>query len=441
MDELPDTLTGLQHALAHGTWSVASALDTQRQRLVQSGPQWQCIVKPLEPRSDEAGVGRGPLSGIALAHKDIFDLPGWRPGLGRDAGVPVPGLRPASAVASLTARGAANLATLTMAEYACGATAANPNFPRCVNPLQSAAVVGGSSSGSAVAVSAGLVYGSLGTDTAGSVRIPAATCGVLGLKTTHGLIACDGVFPLAPSLDSVGILTRSSADAWQLLQAVAPMAECDAVPQHGLRVRAWIPARGVDPLVAAALEALLPELNVVQRVDAWAGFANLTRLAEVVLHTEAAQTHAAALRDGTASSAVRDIALPGVVLPPSWHAAALGARVRHVQTFVRESLADCDLFLLPALAYPVPDWATVLPAEAGFDARQLSGLHRFMGWVNYLGLPSVVVPFASDARGMPISVQAVARPFGERSLLGFADALQLRRFSGRAFTRHFSPGG
>ncbi|MEO7940079.1 MAG: amidase [Burkholderiaceae bacterium] len=440
MNELPDTLTGLQHAFAHGGWSIESALDTQCQRLAQSGSQWKCIVRQLGDRPDAAAVARGPLSGIALAHKDIFDLAGWRPGVGRKAGLPMPGLRPASAVAKLTARGAANLATLAMAEYACGATAANPNFPRCVNPLQAAAVVGGSSSGSAVAVSAGLVYGSLGTDTAGSVRIPAATCGVLGLKTTHGLIACDGVFPLAPSLDSVGILTRSAADAWQLLQAVAPRPERDMAPGHALRVRAWIPTRGLDPLVAAALEALLAELDVVQRVDDWAPFGNLTRLSEVVLHAEAAQTHAAALRDGHASPAVRDIALPGVVFPPSWHAAALSARGSHVQAFVRASLADCDLFLLPALACPVPDWDAVLPAEPGFDKRQLSGLHRFMGWVNYLGLPSVVVPFGSDARGMPISVQAVARPFGERSLLGFADALQSRRFGGRAFPRAFSPG-
>ncbi len=192
--------------------------------------------------------------------------------------------------------------------------------------------------------------------------------------------------------------------------------------------------------MAAALESFLPELDLVQRVDDWAEFQHLSRRAEIVLHAQAAQTHIAALRDGNASPAVREIALPGVVLPPAWHAAALAERGQHAQAFVHNQLADCDLFLLPALAHPVPDWAAVVPGEPGFDARHVAALHRFMGWVNYLGLPSIVVPIAADDRGMPISVQAVTRPFGERSLLAFADAVQSHRFDGRAFTRHFSTG-
>jgi Asp-tRNA(Asn)/Glu-tRNA(Gln) amidotransferase A subunit family amidase len=440
MTELPDTLTGLQHALAHGAWSVEAAVEVQQQRLARLGPQLHCIVQALNQRQADVSRAPGTLSGIALAHKDIFNLPGWRPGIGFDGGAPSPGLQPATAVARLMHSGAAHMATLAMAEYACGATAANPNFPRCVNPLRSAAVVGGSSSGSAVAVAAGLVYGSLGTDTAGSVRIPAASCGVLGLKTTHGRVPRDGVFPLAPSLDSVGILTRSAADAVQLLDVVAPMAEFDMAPVRSLRVRAWIPGRGVDPQVAAALEAFLPELDLVQRLDDWADFKDVARRAEIVLHTEAARVHATQLHDGSASPAVRDIALPGLVLPPSWHAAALADRGRHALAFVRGQLADCDLFLLPALAHPVPDWSSVQPGDPSFDARQLAALHRFMGWVNYLGLPSIVVPIAADARGMPICVQAVARPFGERSLLVFADGVQSRRFDGGVFTRQFSSG-
>lgn len=440
MTDLPDTLIGLQHALAHGVWSVQAAVEAQQQRLARLGPQSHCIVQTLAPRQADVGSAPGTLSGIALAHKDIFDLPAWRPGLGCDGGGASPALRPATAVARLMKSGAVHLATLAMAEHACGATAANSNFPRCVNPLRSAAMVGGSSSGSAVAVAAGLVYGSLGTDTAGSVRIPAASCGVLGLKTTHGRVPRDGVSPLAPSLDSVSILTRSAADALQLLDVVAPMAAFDHVPGRQLRVRAWIPARGLDPLVATALEALLPELDLVQRLDDWVDFHDLARRAEIVLHTEAARTHLTLLRDGGASPAVRDIALPGMVLPPSWHAAVLAQRGSYARAFVRAQLAGCDLFLLPALAHPVPDWASVMPGEAGFDARQLPALHRFMGWVNYLGLPSIVVPIAADARGLPISVQAVARPFGEHSLLAFADGVQSRRFDGGVFTRKFSSG-
>ncbi len=441
MVELPDTLTELQSALAHGELSVSEALDAQRQKMALGSAATGCVVQRLVP-DPSAGVGSvsGVLSGIALAHKDIFDLAGRRPGLGRDQGAVSPGLAAAAAVGRLARQGATQSATLVMAEYACGATGANRNFPRCINPLRADAVVGGSSSGSAVAVAAGLSFGSLGTDTAGSVRIPAATCAVLGLKTTHGRVPRGGVFPLAPSLDSIGILTRSAADARQLLDVIAPMPEHDATPERPLRLRAWIPGQGLDTQVATALESLLADCDVVQRVDDWPEFKALSRRAETVLHTEAGQIHGAALRAGTVAPAVRDIALPGLVLPPDWSAHALAERGRWVSHFVQTQLADCDLFMLPALSDPVPDWASVTPDHAAYEARHLLGLYRYMGFVNYLGLPAIVVPIAADTRGMPISVQLVARPYQEHALLAFAQALQKHRFDGRSFTCHFHSG-
>ena len=118
----------------------------------------------------------------------------------------------------------------------------------------------GRSSGSAVAVAGGLAYGSLGTDTAGSVRIPAATCGLVGLKTTHGLIPTGGLFPLAPSLDGIGILARTAADARQLLRPLAPALSEPARPQRP-RVRAWLPSDWLHPQVAKPLSALAQRLQ------------------------------------------------------------------------------------------------------------------------------------------------------------------------------------
>src|SRR5690606_35766522 len=109
---------------------------------------------------------------------------------------------------------------LAMAEFACGATGENPHLPLPVNPVDALAAVGGSSSGSGVAVASGLCYASLGTDTAGSVRIPAATCGVLGFKPGRGVLPDTGTHPLAPSLDTVGILARSAADAAEVFAAM-----------------------------------------------------------------------------------------------------------------------------------------------------------------------------------------------------------------------------
>src|SRR5690606_17792408 len=117
---------------------------------------------------------------------------------------------------------ATTLAAVGMAEFACGATGENPHLPRPVNPVDPLAAVGGSSSGSGVAVAAGLCYASLGTDTAGSVRIPAATCGIVGFKPGRDVLPNTGTHPLAPSLDTVGVLARSARDAAQVFAAMLP---------------------------------------------------------------------------------------------------------------------------------------------------------------------------------------------------------------------------
>lgn len=440
MAELPDTLTGLQRSLACGEWSISAALDAQRRRMREHSTDTGCVVEHLPPPDARSPALTGVLAGIGLAHKDIFNLADRRPGLGRASGEASPGLAPASAVERLARQGATQLAALSMAEYACGATGANPHFPPCLNPLRPQAVVGGSSSGSAVAVAAGLAYGSLGTDTAGSVRIPAATCGVLGLKTTHGRIALDGVFPLAPSLDGVGILTRSAADARQLLDVVSPLPDQGRTPGRAMRLRAWIPGEDLDEQVVTALEGVLPHCDLVQRVDDWPEFKIVSQRAEIVLYAETAQTHLCRLRDGTAAPAIRDIALTGVVMPAAWVTGSLAERGAWARQFVQTQLADCDLFLLPALAAPVPDWTCVTPGHADYDTSQLQGLYRFMGFVNYLGLPALVLPITVDSRSMPLSVQLVARPNHEHMLLEFAESVQRERFGDLTFTRHFYPG-
>jgi Asp-tRNA(Asn)/Glu-tRNA(Gln) amidotransferase A subunit family amidase len=439
MTELPATLTGLQRALREGLLSPREALLAQRQRLAPLAAQFQSVVHTLP--ADPAPGSSGALAGIGLAHKDIFNISNWRPGAGHDRGAAAPGLLPAAAIARLQSHGAATLATLSMAEYACGATGENLLLGRPVNPLMAQAVVGGSSSGSAVAVASGLAYGSLGTDTAGSVRIPAATCAVLGLKTTHGLISTQGVLPLAPSLDSVGILGRSAGDAAQLLAAVADPARLRPVTAQPLRIKAWLPDAGLHNAVATALEAFARQCGVRAWISHWPDFQTLTQLSEIVLHAEAADTHRSALLAGRASAAVEAVALAGLVLPPDWSRAALADRARRTQAFVQEHLSAHDLLILPALPDPVPDWTTVSPGHPDFQLRQLLGLHRYMAFVNYLGCPSLVLPIARDARGLPISAQVIARPFHEPALLAWAAAVEHRLYAGGEWITAFSKQG
>ena len=434
--ELPATLTGLQQALKAGELSAGEALKVQRLRFERLDAQFHCAVQHLEEPGPANSPPAGPLSGIGLAHKDIFDTPGRQPGLGRNAGQPAPGLAGAAAPERLAQAGASVLGWLTMAEYACGATGANPHFAPCINPLHALAVVGGSSSGSAVAVASEMAYGSLGTDTAGSVRIPAATCGLLGLKTTHGLISTAGVHPLAPSLDGVGMLARSAADASELLAAlVAPGRLQPARPAP--RLKAWLPEAGLEASVAAALAQFAIDYGATARLTELPEHRLLSALSEIVLHSEAALTHQTGLAQGSLSAGVSAVALPGRVIPPHWYQAALRDRAGRARAFCQTHLASHDILLAPALPRPIPDASRVSPGSADFDVHELLGLHRYMGFVNYLGLPSLVIPVAQDARGLPISVQLIARPFAEATLLAFASRVERERFGSSGLTRPF----
>ena len=417
------TIAGLQQALARGDLRPGEALAAQRQRLTSLDSTFHAVVDAL-PDTLLPPESTGPRAGVGLAHKHIFDLPSRAPGVGGGQGIQASGRIAAPVLQNLARSGASHLATLTMAEFACGSTSANPHFPRCINPLLADAVVGGSSSGSAVAVASGMVYGSLGTDTAGSVRMPAATCGLVGLKTTHGLLPREGVFPLAPSLDSVGVLARCADDARQILLGASPSERLQ--PATDTRAAMWLPSPGIDDRVGAAMQTLAAAFDWPE--TAFNDHAALTQLAEIVLHYEAAATHRSALLARSLSPLVEAVALPGLVMPADWHSAALADRARQVTNFVQQQLRAVDVLVMPALPAPVPDWQTVTLGHATFDVRQLLALHRFMGFINYLGLPALVVPIARDARGMPISVQLVGRPFHELTLLRLAAQIEARFF-------------
>lgn len=430
-------MVGLQREIASGRLSVRDALAFQRHRVAAIDRQAHCVVSVPEEQPGDTEP-EGPLAGIGLAHKDIFDTRDHRPGAGHDGGGPAPGRLAARAIERLRGRGATHLARLAMAEHACGATGANALQRHCINPLRPQAVVGGSSSGSAVAVASGLAYGSLGTDTAGSVRIPAATCGVIGLKTTHGLVSLKGVMPLAPSLDSVGMLGRSAQDLWQLLDTVAerPLAPHAA---RAPRVKAWLPA-SLDPSVAAAIRQFLEAGPEPVTEFELGEHPRLSELAEALMHFEAAQVHRQALMDGETSPAVEAVALAGLALTAPWAEAVRAQRAPLLRAFVSTHFCDHELLVLPALMHPVPDWEQVTPGAPGFDARRLMGLYRYMGFVNYLGLPALVFPVATDERGMPISVQVLARPFHERDLLAWASLAEQRLFGTQGIPPvHFSP--
>ena len=424
---LPERLVQLQTQIRAGHLSAQQALHAQLQRAQALRATTACVVDTLPVTAST----EGPLAGIALSHKDIFNLQDRLPGCGVRPGQPSPGVKPAAAVAALAQAGASQWATLVMAPHACGATAQNPHFERCVNPLDSEAAVGGSSSGSAVAVASGMTYAALGTDTAGSVRIPAATCGLIGLKTTHGAVSTDGCAPLAPSLDSVGVLSRYADDARQIWQALCAQAKRSKVlpaPTVGdWRCQLWLPQTGVDPEIAHAIRQWVAQWGLqASPVDLAAEIEQLNRHAQRVLFFETARTHRADLLAGQADPAVQAIGQMGLAIPQAWYEQSLACRAALLDQFVAHHFSQADFLILPALGCLLPDWQTVEVGHLEFDRRRLAAMHAFMGFVNYLGLPALNLPIARDAKQRPICVQVLARPFAEHRLLDFAAHVELK---------------
>jgi len=415
--ELPARMTQLQDNIRAGHVSAQDALLAQVRRGQSLNTKFPCVVEELPLASHHDG----PLAGIALAHKDIFQLNDRAPGCGVGMGLTHKGMAPANAISALQQAGASQWATLVMAPHACGATSQNMHFARCINPTDAGAAVGGSSSGSAVAVAAGMTYAALGTDTAGSVRIPAATCGLIGLKTTQGAISNLGCAPLAPSLDSVGILSRFPQDAREIWAALCPQMP-RLLAQQPVNCQLWMPEKGVSPLVAQAVRNWTLQLNAtVREINMDESFEVLNRHAQRVLFYETAQTHLATLKEGTAEPSVQSIGLLGLGLPQSWYEESIQSRTFLLENFVNQHFGEADFLITPSLADTVPDWQTVQIGHSTFDRAALFAMHRYMGFVNYLGLPSLNLPIGRDAQGRAICVQVLARPYAEHQLLNFAE--------------------
>jgi aspartyl-tRNA(Asn)/glutamyl-tRNA(Gln) amidotransferase subunit A len=376
-------------------------------------------------------------AGVPLAHKDMFYRAGRVSTCGsRILREHVPQVTSA-ALERLDAAGFADLGRLNMSEFAYGPTGHNDHYGDCRNPWNPDYITGGSSSGSGAAVAARLVYGALGSDTGGSVRLPAAACGVTGLKTTWGRVSRHGAMPLSHSLDTIGPLARSAEDCALLLQAIAgfdardPISSREPVDdyaQDGPAPRialssAWIEGNA-DPEVAAAVLAAAKTFKNLVEVEA-PDFDTLSAHCLVVMQAEAAAQHAQWMRErpGDYSSAVRARLESGYAIPASQYLEVLRLRGAWLERF-NATLGNADLYLLPGIAVRLPTRAQT-GAQGGPDMpRLLAEVTRLTRWVNYLGVPALVLPCGFDSRGLPISLQLVGRPFAERALLAAGRAFQ-----------------
>lgn len=453
---LPSTIAQLRRRIMDGDLTVANAVQAQEQLTRMN--DWNSVVHDFGP-ADKLAEPALPLAGVGLAHKDIFVMPAWRPKCG--AKVAPSFNEPVNPVIHrLHGAGTRTLATLAMAEYASGITAESQQGPVPINPLDPRYVVGGSSSGSAVAVATGLCYGSLATDTAGSVRVPAATCGVFALKPTHGVLETRGCFPLAPSLDTVGLITRSALDAAVLFALGMEASTCEAIMpglakaihvSGGVLNEQHLPAQplrlatvydhhngrfSADEPVRDGLATFAAEFSSAPVVhhDQLHSMVDLIRNASIVLHVEAATTHYSRLRaDTTLSASTRNVALPGAAIPAVWYCDAMRNKQSLLQQFVHRYLTESDVLLSPVLPHGIPDQRRVHTQSEDFHPLSLLALLSWTAFINYLGLPAVVFPIGHDSQGAPICVQAIGRPYSDGALLALAWHAEQRRYGSGGF--------
>jgi aspartyl-tRNA(Asn)/glutamyl-tRNA(Gln) amidotransferase subunit A len=396
-------------------------------------------------RERALGRIRGPLHGVPLAHKDMFDREGELSEWGTKIHRGRVASRTATVIARLDAAGAVDLGRLNMVEFALGITGHNAHTGHPRNPWDTSRITGGSTSGGASAVAARLVPGTLGSDTGGSIRVPASLCGIVGLKPTWGRVSRAGAMPLSFSLDHVGPLARTARDCALLLEAIAGPDPADRTTTtrpvgalaaaldagvKGLRIGFARDGLEVEPeALIAALErdaiTALRGLGARVHEQPIPALAPINAARRIVLMAECAALHRELVRRRRADYNPETLArmLPGFAVEAPDYLRALALRTPLLERFVAEVFAACDLLALPTTPVATP---TIAETLTGADARfvQVSNaLGSAIGFANYLGLPALSVPIGRDGRGLPVGLQLVARPFAEALLLRAAHAL------------------
>jgi len=386
------------------------------------------------------GADPGPLAGVPFAAKNLFDIEGLTTIAGskilRDA---PPANRDATVVARLKAAGAILVGVLNMDEFAYGFATENAHYGATRNPHDPARIAGGSSGGSAAAVAAGLVPLAIGSDTNGSIRVPAALCGVFGLKPTYGRLSRAGVFPFVDSFDHVGPFARCVDDLAAAFAAMDGPDPADPVCQtpgpvsddagRSLRVGVldgWFRTGATDEALAAvdAVAAAFPGAAPAALPGAEAA----RSAAFCITAAEGAALHRRRLaeRPFDFDFATRDRLLAGLFLPAEAVMAARRVR-RAFQAEARALFERFDLLLAPATPCAAPRIGEATVVINGQDIPVRANLGLYTQPISFIGLPALVVPVAGAA-GLPLGVQLIAPPWREDRLFAAARALEAAGF-------------
>jgi aspartyl-tRNA(Asn)/glutamyl-tRNA(Gln) amidotransferase subunit A len=449
------SLTEIAQAIAQKRCSSREATQSCLDRIANWQPLLNAFMaieaEAALTAADEAdtalskGKSRGVLHGVPLAHKDMYYDAGKVVTCGSKIRRDFVATTTSTALQRLKDAGTVRLGTLQMSEFAYGPTGHNAHYGPVHNPWALDRVTGGSSSGSGSAVAARLTFAALGSDTGGSIRMPAHFCGVTGLKTTYGRISRAGAMALSQSLDTVGPLARSAEDCALLMGLMAgadpedPTASAAPVPDYvaatretvkGLRI--GVPAAfyvdDLDPEVASALENTIAILKregaqivTVELPDQ----RQLSAACQFVIAVEAAAFHKRWLierpQDYGSQVLMRlqnGLAIPGVSYLEAmrWRGPALAAHLAAV--------VGVDAVIAPVAPVAAPTIAESDVGNAPDAEAVIQRLTRFTRPINYLGVPALALPVGFTRDGLPVGMQLIGRAFDEAMLLRIGAAFQ-----------------
>ena len=451
------TITRLAGLIERKEVSPVEVVDSILERIEAIDGKTNAFITVMSDEGSEAarlaeeeisrGLYRGPLHGIPVGLKDLYytrdvrttggsKITEWAEFIPDEDSTVTKRLKEAGAVV---------IGKLNMHEFAAGGTNENPHYGPSRNPWNVDHMTGGSSGGSGAAVAASLCSAAMGSDTGGSVRIPASLCGIVGLKPTFGRVSCYGLIPLSWSMDHPGPMTKSVEDAAIVMNAIAGHDPKDAstarapVPDYteglangivGTKIGLPTPYffDGLDPEVGEAIgraASLLGELGAVMEdvslpiMEYSPHLRNTISMVEAaVYHERMTKTHADELTPN-----VRDRFELGLLLPASFYVKSQRVRKMVTDEFM-DVLKRADVLVTPTISIPAPRIGQAKVSIGGKEEQVLEHLGRFTRPFNQTGFPACTVPCGFTSAGLPIGLQIVGRPFDESTVLRVAYAYE-----------------
>ena len=435
----PVSLTEIAEGVRSGAMKSVDLTKAVLEDVARRNGDYLCFTRVLADEAMAAaravdqqvanGIDPGPLAGVPFAVKDLYDVAGLPTTAGAKMRLSAPpAKRDAVVVSQLKSAGAVLIGTLNMDEYAYGFATVNPHFGTTRNPHDINRLAGGSSGGSAAAVAAGFVPLTLGSDTNGSVRVPASLCGLWGIRPADGAISVEGTFPFVKILDTVGPFTRSAAE----LELVYALLSGSALSQSVLyeskrapriaRLSGWF-AKDACPEVLTALDRVMLHLGVSSIADmpeaetARSASYLITAAQGGALHLDTMRTRAMEY-----DPAVRDRLLAGAMLPASIYQNALAFR-SYYRDRVKLLFEKYDVLIAPTTPVVAPriDQATILIDGKPASARAHLGIYTQPP--SLAGIPVVSAPYNVPS-GMPIGLQFATAPGREAMLFQLLKELE-----------------